>query len=186
MTETISERISGIENKIDKIATELTTEAPKRSLWDKWTGKNKSDREFKLPSKVRKKKKIKQNYAVVAFIRNNGYVDFTLAPIVNDAIYIKQTDKYYPATADYIMRHKEYPMLIQPEWSIEPFSAKKHFTETELEGKVSSPQKFLIKVMNEANSDILQKKSMGGKMLIIVGVLVVVGIYLIGKAMGWM
>jgi len=155
-----------------------------------------------LPVKLTKgaKKKIKQNYALVIYIRNNGYLDFNYAPIVNDLVFIKQSGLYHSATADYMLQHiskgKSYPVLIQPEWALTPvkkgdqvdyeqisFSSKFHSEETIAQGTQAAKQKILIEIVKQSQIVGGLKGKIPGKALlwIIIGVIVV--LYLLNSVL---
>jgi len=176
----LNKRLKEMEEKLEQYEKYFEgEETPKQSGWDKFLGKKSMKKEFKLPRKVTtgKRRKLKQNYAIVLYIFSNGYADFFFEPIIDDKIYIRQTDKYHAATSEYVIRHKEFPMIIQPEWSLVPFSPREHSIETTEKGEVSFPQRFLIRVMKEAQLG--KPKGFGGKTLlwIIIGAIVV--LYLI-------
>lgn len=184
MSESIKERL----NKLDALNEainefEKKENAPKRSMWDKITGKKKVGKEFKLPAKIRRgvksKKKVKQNYAILIYVRTNGYADIDYAPIEDDMIYSKQSGLYHLATTDYIMRYKKFPLIIVPEWSLEPFSPKKSLVETIEEGKLSLPQKAIINMVKLAQLG--PKKSAISPSMIWIVLGVIVAIYLLSK-----
>lgn len=181
--------------KFNKLSEELKKqqEAPKRSFRDKLTGKKSIEKEYKLPSKVTSgvKRKLKKNYAIVIYIRNNGFVHFNYAPIEDDLIYIKESQLYHAATADYILKttHKGkiFPLLIQPEWALTPitqgetvnkqqvpFSPKDHADITKKAGDIASKQKILIDIVKQSQIQ-TKKNPLAGKswLWIIVGAVVI-------------
>jgi len=183
----ITERLDDMENKIGDIHKEFT--APKRTMMDIVLGKNKPEKTFKLPAKIRagRKKKLKKNYALIVYMMNNGYLDFWLAPIENDMVYMKASGKYHSATADYSFRHKEYPVYVIPEWSLEPISTKEHLDMVRKDGLETNSQKVLINMMELASlKELAGKKGFGGKTTVWIMVFVIIGLYLLLKAFGMM
>jgi len=181
----IKERLDRLEEMERLIKEKQKKESiPKRNLGDRLFGKKRLGKTWKLPKKITAggKKKEKQNYAIVFYIRTNGYLDIYYAPIVNDMIYIKETGIYHAATAEYILRHSKYPVLIQPEDSLEPFSLKKHSKEIIEEGKISFPQKVIINAMKTAQLG-TPNKMMGKTWLwILIGAIVI--LYLLSQVIG--
>jgi hypothetical protein len=160
--------------------------APERSLSDRVLGRKRSEKEFKLPRKLRpKKKKIKGNYVLTHYIYNNGNVEIFWSPITNDGIFINKTGNYHAADAEYILRYNKFPMIIIPEWSVTPISPS---------GKPISPEdtkplpphmmgdknavaaKLIINQLKAAQLGL--KKGMSGKtwFFIIIAIVVVIGI----------
>lgn len=195
----ISERLENIEEYFEDIAKQK--KAPKRTFFDKVTGKKKT-KQFKLPTKITKgsKKKIKKNYALVIYIRNNGYLEFNYAPIVNDLIYMKQSGLYHSATADYMLQHmsrgKSYPVLIQPEWALtpikkgdtvtyqqSPFSAKYHAEDTITKGDQAAKQKILIEIVKQSQIT-GQKGKIPGKTMLWIIVAIIIVLYLLNSFLG--
>lgn len=143
--------------------------------------------EFKLPRKFLPKGKLKTNHAIVIYIRTNSNVEISKVPIENDLVYIKQTQLYHQASADYILRYKQYPLLIIPEYSleplkVEPFKPKEHYSQVAVEGKVSYTQRVLIQMLRL--SMMPKKTSLGNKNLIWIIVGLVVAVYLVASMFG--
>lgn len=182
----ISERLSRNEELMEEILR--NSKAPKRSVMDKIIGKKKLTKEFSFPKRIVRghKKKVKQNYALVVYIRENGYLDFKYAPIVNDMIFIKETGLYHIATADYMLNYvskgKTYPTLIQTEWSAEPFSKKDHSRDTTSLGARATAQKQLIQIAKD--SELKGGKSkIAGKTLLFIIIAIIVVLYLLNTVL---
>ena len=141
-------------------------------------------KDFKLPNKIGFgiKNKVKNNYCIVQTIGDNGNIDFKVLPIQNNMIYIKETDTWHMATANYILRYKNYPMIIQPTFDSEPYSLKQNFEGAFEEGRLTTFQRFYINVMNL--SQIKPKTSMDGKTILIIGILAIVAIAFIMSKVG--
>lgn len=156
---------------------------PKRTALDVFTGKKRIDKEFKLPFrlKIGEKQKLKKNYALVLWIKNNGYTDLDFAPIEDDFVYNKSSGTWHQATADYTLWYKKYPLLIIPEYSNIPYKPKDHAKMIEDQGLSSRAQKVLMEIQKKA--DMAGKKKFGGNMLwIIIGGIIL--LYLIGSVLG--
>ncbi len=159
---------------------------PKRSFIDKLTGKKSMEKTYKLPKKltVGSKSKLKKNYALIFLIGNNGCLNPYFEPIINGMVYVRQNGTYHLANAEYMLKYtqgnKQFPALLLPEWSLEPFSPSEHHQQTEKEGKSSLPQKVIINAMKMAQ---LKPAGMGmqGKTLLWVLAAVVGALYLISQ-----
>ena len=147
--------------------------------------KSKSRKKLKLPKL--NKVKLKQNYVLVVYIKDNLSIDMKYLKIENEYIYIPETNTYHLATSEYVMNYKGIPTIIQPAWSLEPlvpstFSPKKHYKETEDANKGSNPQKVLIHLMELSNPKIKGKG--GSKLTIYVVVGVVAALYFLTTLLG--
>jgi len=137
---------------------------------------------FKIPGKVTMgwKVKLKKNYCLVQIIKNNGSIDFKFLPIVDDTVQIPVNDTYHMATPNYMLRYNQFPMLIVPEWNLEPFNPKENFEEAMSKGGLSLPEKVIINKVKMAQAGMLKKK-IPGKTLLILGVLGVAALYFISQ-----
>ena len=133
--------------------------------------------EFKLPFGVSfgAKSKVKKNHVIVQTIDDNGSINFRLLPIENNMIHLKDKGTYHLATADYMLRYKQYPFLIQPTFDSEPYNIRDRFNEADKEGRLTTWQKYYINVMNL--SMLKPKMQMSGKIifLIIIGAIIAIG-----------
>jgi len=145
----------------------------------------KEDKKFKLPLSVRMKKgKIrKKNHAVVQIIRTNGSVEFKMLPIEDNTI--KIGDTYHEATAKYVMRYKQYPMIIVPEWNITPldnptgtnvFHPEKNLEEAIGNGKLSAAEKFILHAIK---MDLVKGKSKMNATTVIIVIAAIIGILIL-------
>jgi len=190
----MAEEEKSLKEKTDdiyKFIKKLDEVPPKRSFADKLTGKNKPKKEFKLGRRITAgwKTKLKKNYVLVFRIRTNGTMIIHFAPINNDMIYIQDAGTYHISNIKYLLRYKNYPAMILPEWSLKPyvppkaFSPREHFKETEDKEELALPQKVIINAMKMA-----QLKAPSGIMTgkTILWILVVGGfvLYLLSKIIG--
>lgn len=89
--------------------------------------------------------KYKKNYAIVQIIRTNGAVDYKMLPIEDDVI--KIGDSYHDASANYILRYKKYPLIIVPEWNInpiKPWKPEEDYNKASSEGTLTAAEKVIL------------------------------------------
>jgi len=139
---------------------------------------------FKLPLSIRLQKgKIKRkNYCVVVIIRTNGAVSIRMLPIEEDTVKVGET--FHDARAGNILRYKNYPLLIVPEWNMkpiapdsdeiktEPFNPDKDFKEAGENGTLTSAQKLILTKM--------KLEAIKPKMKINIGTILIIGAVLVG------
>lgn len=185
----LGSRMDGVEDKLEDIHKYFN--APQRTLMDKLTGKKKVGKEYKLPNKIRAvgKKKIKENYVLLIYVRTNGNIEMGFAPINNDLVYVKQTGLYHAANAKYIMRYQKYPAMIVLEYSLipinseeqkftsEPLNLEEHYIEAEKKGEISFPQKVVIAATKAAQMG--SPMQFQGKTLLWIGIIAIVLLYLL-------
>ena len=177
----MSERIGQIERVLS--IEDKKQDAPERSLLDKLTGQNKT-KVFKLPRKATlgHKGKLKKNHALIMWIRSNGNVDFNLAPIEDDFVYNKFSELWHSATADYILRYRQFPLMIIPEFSNVPYKIKEHAFDIEEKGLSSRAQKVLLDI--EKQAALAGKRKVSGKMMLGILIAAAVVIYLLSQVLG--
>ena len=202
----LNSKLNSVEDKLDKIDKYINEH--KRTFWDKIKGTKKKEKTFKLPNKIRMgaKRKIKQNYVFVLFIRTNGSIDIEWAPITNDLVYVRRTGIYYAASAEFIMRYKNFPAMILPEWNLlpikvakeqnivdskknsgnedveKPFSPQENYQEASDTGALSHPERVVLQAAKMA--EMKPPKAMGGKTLLWVILGAIVILYLISQMFG--
>jgi len=101
-------------------------------------------KKFKLPLGIRmsKGKFRRQNAIIVMIVRMNGSVAFKVSNIEDNVV--KIGDAIYDASADYVLRYKQFPMIILPEWNIKPFSPRENLETAVKEGSLTSTEKFIL------------------------------------------
>lgn len=168
---TINDRMKDMQEKMDLL---FETKASK-----------KLKKGFKLPSGVTRgwKVRLKKNYCVVQVIKSNGNVDFKMLPIVDDTVQIPVNDTYHLATPNYMMRYKQFPLLIIPEWNLIPFNPKEDLIKASERGSLSLPEKIIINKVKMAQAGMLKKK-IPGKTILIIGVCGVAALYFISQIVG--
>lgn len=173
-----NEKIS-VTKKLDKLI----------EILDKEEGKDKKKKKFKLPLNIfLQKGKIRKNYVIVQLIRMNGGIEYKMIPIQDNTI--KVGDTYHEATADYVLRYKNYPFIILPEWNIRPvkkggetkeeivaWKPSDNVKEAIKKGQLSSAEKFILHAIKM--DQIVQRKPINFKIILIVGALLVGAYFLL-------
>lgn len=124
------------------------------------------EKKFKLPfgKKVSKSQR-KKGWVTVIKINNNGALDIKKTQANQQTI--MEDDVPRLATPDHILQWKGNPVIILPEWSVEPFSPVQHFKQSMENNSNSKGYKILLAKMLEVQS--AGKKSMGGIIKWIIG-----------------
>ena len=152
-------------------------------------------KDFQLPFGIRfgARAKMKKNFALVQSVDTNGTVKFKWYPIEDNTVKVGET--YHEVTADYVLRYKQYPLIILPLWNIRPmkrggekvnekgaFSPKKNFDQAVKSGQLSMTEKFILAAIK---MDLVKgKKKFELKTILIIGA-VLVGGYLAAQQFGW-
>jgi len=152
----------GLSSKLDKL-TELLEEK-----------EDKKEKKFKLgfSKRIGEKQKIKSNHVLVVLIRTNGKVIIKYLPVKDNMIYLRENDTYHFTPSNYIGYYKQYPVVVLPEWLLEPIS-RKEMTE---EGNDALPQKVVINAMKLAQ--IKPKSALAGKAMIWLVIGGIIALYL--------
>lgn len=143
--------------------------------------------EKKFKKQKLNKNKLKKGYVVVQLFKDNNYVNFRKLKIIDGNIHLgpKDEDTYHLADTEYIgMIDAKTPLIMLPEWSNEPITKEVLTRTVEANKSTIKPQKQIIHLMEDARlaEQIKPKTKMGGIIIILV---VGVGIYLLGKSLGW-
>jgi hypothetical protein len=133
-----------------------------------------------IPVKI-DENKMKKGWVIVILLRTNGNLDIQKLPISEGMIRLKDNETYHMAEADYIWRYKKYPVLILPEFSVEPLKAINLAEEVRKEGKGVDAQRFIIKAIEMSQ---IEKKKMGGSKVILWIIAAIVIIYLAFQFIG--
>jgi hypothetical protein len=167
---TMADRIKDVQEKIDL-------------LFMKKGGKDAKG--FKLPSSVKRgwKQKLKKNYCLTILIKNNLNMEFKLLEVIDGAVYLPLNDTWHMASVDYMMVYDGKPVLILPEWNLIPFNPKKNYEQAEENSTLAAHAKFVITKVKQAQAGVLKKKT-NMKTVVIVGVIILVGVYLLSTMLG--
>ena len=128
------------------------------------------EKKFRFPfgKKVGRSQK-KKNYLTILLLNENGVYDFKKYRIEEQTIMHELIPRL--ATAGHVMFNKKgNPMVILPNWSVEPFSPTSHFEKSLEDG--SNKKGFQI-LMNKMKSEqISAKKTMGNMLKWVIGIIV--------------
>lgn len=107
--------------------------------------KNKK-RKFRIPlSKRVKGRKARENYITIIYVNENGSIDFKKKKIIDQTIMIEGVPRL--ATAEYVLRYKRNPIIIQPSWSVEPFSPRENKKKTSGDEMDTTGYRILLNIM---------------------------------------
>ena len=131
----------------------------------------KKEKKFKIPFRAKlNNQKLKKNWVTYLYVKDNGDVDFRKEQIVDQTTMLDGSPRI--ATSDTILRYKGKPLIIQPSWSVKPFSPVDNYNETEKQNLNSKGYRLLmIRMQQEAI-----KAKMKLNWLLILGGLVIAGI----------
>lgn len=118
-------------------------------------GKEKKHR-YPFGTKVGKAQK-KRNYVTLLIINENGSCDFKKYQIKDQVLWHDVIPRL--ATAGHVMFDKKgNPIMILPNWSVEPFSPLHHYKESLIDGSNTKGYKILMAAMQ--NEKVSAKKPM--------------------------
>ena len=128
------------------------------------------EKKFRFPfgKRVGRSQK-KKNYLTVLLLNENGTYNFKKYQINEQTIMHELIPRL--ATTGHVMFNKKgNPMVILPNWSVEPFSPKSHFEKSLEDG--SNKKGFQI-LMNKMKSEqISAKKPMGNVLKWVIGIVI--------------
>lgn len=139
----------------------------------------KAPKEFKIPRRARiGKRKARDNWVTVMFVNENGNVDFKKEKIKEQVITVDGVPRF--ATGEHILNWKKNPIMIQPSWSIEPFSPSQNYKDSITNQTNTNGYRLMLNYMMSETISNKKKISVG---LIIGGlvILVVAGYFLMGS-----
>lgn len=132
----------------------------------------KKEKPFKLPFMSRVGKgAAKKNFATVMVISENRNVDFKKMQIIDQTIMLNGVPRL--AAGEFVLNFKNKPLIVIPEWSVQPLSPSENFKNSLINGSNSAGYRLLMaRMQTEA---IKLGKKIGG-WGISIGVLVIGGI----------
>jgi len=171
-------------DEIYKFIKKIEDVPPKRGFVDVLTGKNKTKKEFKIGKRITAgwKSKLKKNYVLVFRVRTNGEMVIHFAPVNNEMVFIQDAGTYHVANTEFILRYKNFPAMILPEWSLKPLSLSEHFKGTVEKQEASLPQRVIINAMKMAQ--LKPAGAMAGKTILWILIAGVAVLYLISQIIG--
>ena len=129
---------------------------------------------FKL-KKLPSKSKLKRNFVHVLYIQDNGIIKPMNMPIEEGTTSIEGAARL--ATSGYILNYNGIPTVIQPAWSVEPFSKLASLDKAEKEGTLAVGQRLLA---NRIELGIIKaKKKLSGLMIFFGVIALIVIVYLL-------
>lgn len=137
--------------------------------------KEKKVKKWSLPFTARMgmgKKKKRKGYVVFMNIGENKALTFIKAQ-VDDGVAMVNDVPHYVQPEDILLYKNKLPIVIQPQWSERPFSAKSHYDLVNNKSEGSLGWKYIINYINK--NQITQKKSFPTG-LIVIGVLAIIGL----------
>jgi len=127
---------------------------------------------FKFLPKKLSRSKLKKNFCILILIRTNGYLDIRKLPIEDGIVYLKDLDLRYSVTAAHIMRWRNLPIIIQPEWSLEPISPESLQRKALDDKMLAYPQKILVTHLKKGQ--VQAKRGMGNWLWWLIGGVVII------------
>lgn len=132
------------------------------------------EKKFRYPfgKKVGKSQR-RKNYVTVLILNENGTCDFKKYPITEQTILHELIPRL--ATAGHVMFDKKgNPLIILPNWSVEPFSPLNHYQQTLIDG--SNKKGYQILMARMQSEKIEDKKKMANWIKWVIGFIIVGGI----------
>ena len=129
------------------------------------------EKKFKYPfgKKVGKSQR-KKNYVTVLILNENGTVDWKKYKIDEQTILHDLIPRL--ATAGHVMFDtKGNPLIILPNWSVEPFSPLVHYNQTLIDGSNTKGYKILMAKMESSKVD--TKKAIANWVKWVIGFIIV-------------
>ncbi len=128
------------------------------------------EKKFRFPfgKKVGRSQK-RKNYVTILLLNENGVYDFKKYQIEEQTIMHDLIPRL--ATAGHVMFNKKgNPLIILPNWSVEPFSPKKHFDDSLENGSNKKGYQILMSKMK--SEMVSSSKKMGGMFKWIIGIVI--------------
>jgi len=92
---------------------------------------------------------LKRSYVYTILLRRNGQIDTKKLEIQDGAVFLPDNKTFHQAEGTHIWNYKRIPVIIQPEWSVNPIYRDKLASETKSEGTNVDAQRFIIKKAEE-------------------------------------
>lgn len=168
------EKKTGLRDQINEINEKLGV-----VMQEKKVEKNLKKKNFRLPYNVKSKlKKIAMKHKVQAIVlQNNGNIKPTIADIKNGMLVIG--DKLYDGSPTGLwLWDGKFPTMIVPEWDLRPISRESLYPDAVKNKRLADPQTIIIRGM-EVKELLQDKKMLGGKGLIWIGIGAIVVFYVL-------
>lgn len=138
----------------------------KQFLKSKEETEKETTKKFKLPwgSRVSPRNASK-GYVTMMKINENGFIDFYKEKIKEQTTMIDGIPRL--ATPNYVLHWKKNPIIIQPSWSVKPFSPEENHSTSLIDGSNTKGYSILMARMKSDTTS--GKKEMGSLMKWILG-----------------
>ena len=165
---TLSKRLAELEGKVAEVSTQQVQTQIVKPL--PVVEEKKKKFKFKIPGRFRVSKgKAKKDWVTVMKINNNRTIAFDKQQIQDQSIMVDGVPRL--ARTDEILYYKGKPLVIQPAWSVKPFSPTENLQQTNNDNNNEQGWRILIARLE---SDLIKaKKKMSW--LIIIGVVAAIG-----------
>jgi len=155
----LKELIKEMNEKLDDVKKKKKDK--RESFWIPWKGKV-------------GRMKAKKGWATYMIIQENGNIKFEKHPIEEQTVVVDGTPRI--ATPEEVLYYKNKPFIIQPSWSVKPFSPTENLKETVNKEYSSHGYKLLLNRMQ--NEAIKPKRSMSWAVgLLIVAAVIAAGYF---------
>lgn len=124
-------------------------------------------------------KKKREGYVLFMNIGENKAVTFIKAPI-EDGVALVNGIPHVINPEDILFWKNKLPIVIQPQWSVKPFSAKDHFKEAIATGHGTVGWEYIMNYIYKTQIKLKKQLSLG--LLIFLGIVVVGGGYYLIKS----
>lgn len=132
---------------------------------------SKENKKFRFPRSGKvSKSKVKKNYVSICYINENREVKFTKAP-VKEGGYILDGSPHL-ATPDYMLTYRGKPFIIQPGWSIKPYSPEESYDQAVRDKNTNTGYRNMLNLLLNQIYKTKKNISVG---LIIFGLLIAAG-----------
>lgn len=162
----------------DKLAKKVASE-----LFEMQTKKGKSKEKKFMKIKL-SKSQLKKGFVNTIILKRNGGIDLKKNKIEDGAIYLTENKTYHMSEAHHIWYYKNYPVMLIPEWTVEPINRSQWSEKTLKEGTNVDAQKFIIKKSEEFAAGMKPSKSFGNPMIWLIVIGAIVLIYVISLIAG--
>jgi len=127
------------------------------------------------------KKKVEKGWATIIIVRNNRNLQFTRSQIKDGIAIVDGFPRV--CTVDHTLFFKNKPFYIFPEWSLKPFSPEENYAQTERDKMNMAGRRAVLATLE--TEKIKTKKDMGNIIWVVLGIIVIGGLYYFGKKSGW-
>ena len=150
----------GLSEDIKEIKDKLNQQSADKEIKEKKKG-------FKIPFFKRvSPKQASKGYVTVMKINENGFIDFLKEKIVEQTTMIDGVPRL--ATPEYVLHWKKNPVIIQPSWSVKPYSPEVMSKESLNDGSNTKGYEILMARMKSDTTGV--KPQVGGMMKWIIGI----------------